>query len=107
MESKTNDVDEGLLAALTKLGQELEEPIREYRKNAIAEWDKLSKDQQMMFFFAVVDRIYKGEIEEGRSYRGILYDMFEFGPESYCMGMECGFLTLHNYIIDGKNLNDK
>jgi hypothetical protein len=63
-------------------------------------WNSLSKDEQLKAFCAVVRRIHRGEIEEGRSYRGVLYDTFGFGPESYAQAQMAGYLALHNSIFD-------
>jgi hypothetical protein len=63
-------------------------------------WNSLSKNEQLKAFCAVVRRIHRGEIEEGRSYRGVLYDTFGFGPESYAQAQMAGYLTLHNSIFD-------
>ena len=63
-------------------------------------WNALSKDEQMKAFYAVVKRIVKGELKDKGSYRYILYDVFGFGMESYLMGMNCGFMDLHNSISD-------
>jgi hypothetical protein len=65
-----------------------------------AYWNSLSKDDQLKAFCSVVRRIYRGEIEKGQSYRGVLYDTFGFGPESYCQAQMAGYLALHNSIFD-------
>lgn len=66
-------------------------------------WATLSPEQQLLVFCAVVRRLNKGELQEQRSYRGILYDVFGFGPESYARAQHAGFLALHNSIeVDDK-----
>lgn len=62
-------------------------------------WQAMSYDDKLMAFYSVVKRIYQGEIVQQCSYRYVLYDIFEFGPESYGLGMQCGFLSLHNSIL--------
>lgn len=66
-------------------------------------WNALSKQDQLDYFCAVVRRIHKGEIEEGRSYRGILYEVFGFGPESYAQAQLSGYLDIHNFIFSYDN----
>lgn len=62
-------------------------------------WQALSKEDQLDYFCAVVRRIHRGEVEEGRSYRGVLYDIFGFGPESYAQAQMAGYLDLHNLVF--------
>ncbi len=69
-----------------------------WEKDSNAYWASLDQETKMLAFFAVMKRVYQGEIVEGRSYRGILYDIFGFGPEAYAMGMFCGFFDIHNAI---------
>lgn len=63
-------------------------------------WAGLSKEDQLKVFCCVVRRLAKGELEDKRSYRGILYNTFGFGPEAYAQAQEAGFLSLHNAIFD-------
>lgn len=70
-----------------------------YEQECEQYWDSLSYDEQLKAFYSVVKRIVKGDIEEGRSYRGVLYDVFGFDMDAYGVGMECGYMTLHNNII--------
>jgi hypothetical protein len=62
-------------------------------------WDSLSYEDQLKAFYSVVKRIHKAEIEDKGTYRWALYDVFEFGPEAYVIGMECGYMNIHNAII--------
>lgn len=64
-------------------------------------WNNLTYEQKLNAFHSVCKRIYKGDVVEGRSYRGVLYDIFGFEPDAYLVGMECGYMELHNYIQDG------
>ena len=70
-----------------------------YEKECEQYWDNLSYEDQLKAFYSVVKRIVKGDIEENRSYRGVLYDVFGFDMDSYGIGMECGYMELHNSII--------
>jgi predicted nucleotide-binding protein (sugar kinase/HSP70/actin superfamily) len=61
-------------------------------------WNSLSKEDQLDYFCAVVRRISKAELEEHRSYRGVLYGSFEFGLDAYTQALDAGYLELHNSI---------
>ena len=69
-------------------------------------WSSLSTEDQLKAFCCVVRRIYKGEIIEPRSYRGILYDVFGFGLEAYAQAQCAGFLALHNSIMSEEEFNE-
>lgn len=83
---------------LDKLAEMYQEVEKTWESDADAYWKTLGQEQQMLAFFSVMKRVYQGEIVEGRSYRGVLYDIFGFGPEAYAMGMFCGFFDIHNAI---------
>lgn len=86
------------LDELTELGQEMQRAADEYRRDTDAWWNNLSVEDQQRAFFSVCSRLYQGEIVEQRSYRGVLYDVFGWGPEAYILGMECNYIDLHNAI---------
>lgn len=67
-------------------------------------WNSLNSDQQLQVFCAVVSRIHQGELEEKKSYRGVLYEVFGFGPEAYVHAQHAGYMDIHNSIIDKKQL---
>ena len=67
-------------------------------------WDNLSYDDKCNAFHAVVQRIYDGEIKVQGSYRYVLYDIFGFGPDMYGRGMNCGYMALHNSIMDDEEI---
>lgn len=69
-------------------------------------WISLSKEHQLMAFCAVVRRIQNGEFVHHRSYRGMLYDIFGFGPEAYVQAQDAGFLEIHNAIVDSMHVRD-
>ena len=69
-------------------------------------WSSLSKEDQLKAFCCVVRRIFDGEIREPRSYRGVLYDVFEFGPEAYAQAQCAGFLALHNSIMTDEEFGE-
>lgn len=66
-------------------------------------WNNLSYEDQLKSFYSVVKRIYQGEIKDKGSYRWVLYDVFGFGPEAYVLGMDCGYMYLHNAIVDSED----
>lgn len=87
-----------LMDTLNELG-ELQEDIEKQTEREMDEWwNALSKDDQMKAFYSVMKRLVDGELEQKGSYRYVLYDVFGFGPESYMLGMMCGFMSLHNSI---------
>ena len=88
-----------LFETLDELRPAFQEAMAQEEKESEEFWNSLTKDQQLQVFCAVMRRLYKGEIEEGRSYRGMLYDVFGFGPESYAVAQMSGFLTIHNCIL--------
>lgn len=61
-------------------------------------WSTLTKEQQLMAFCHVIRQVAKAELDDRRSYRGILYDVFGFGPEAYSYALAAGFMDLHNAI---------
>jgi hypothetical protein len=86
------------LQALSDMGEEMNKAAAEYEKKNDEWWNSLSIEEREDAFYAVVKRIYQGEIIERGSYRYVLYDVFGFGLEAYMLGMECGYLELHNAI---------
>jgi len=73
-----------------------------YEKDCDSYWNALSYEDKLMAFYSVVKRICKGELEDQGSYRWVLYEVFGFDFDSYIIGMECGFMDLHN-AIDAKD----
>ena len=72
------------------------------RNNIAADafWNSLSYDDKCNAFHAVVSKIFQGEIEVKGSYRYVLYNIFGFGPDMYTRGMDCGYMALHNSIMN-------
>jgi DNA-directed RNA polymerase subunit RPC12/RpoP/bacterioferritin-associated ferredoxin len=69
-------------------------------------WHGLSVQERENAFFSVVKRLYKAECVGRKSYRGVLYEEFGFGPEAYAMGISCNFLALHNCIRTHEELRE-
>lgn len=85
---------------LSDLGQQVQKASEEYEGRNDIWWYSLSEVEREDAFYAVCKRIVKAEIVEKRSYRGALYDVFGFGAHMYINGMDCGYMTLHNSIVD-------
>lgn len=85
---------------LSDLGQQIQKASDEYEARNEIWWCSLSEAEREDAFYAVVKRIVKAEIEDKRSYRGALYDVFCFGEHMYINGMDCGYMALHNSIVD-------
>ena len=87
-----------LMDTLSELS-ELQEDIEKKTEYEMDEWwNAMSKDDQMKAFYSVMKRLVDGELVQKGSYRYVLYEVFGFGPESYMLGMMCGYMSLHNSI---------
>lgn len=95
------DVEE-TMRALHELQDMFSATMAEIKAEREKYWESLTHDEQLKCFCAVVERIMEGE-EEGRSYRGILYTTFGFGPEAYAQAQMAGFLGLHNSIYNSNH----
>jgi hypothetical protein len=95
-----------LLDAIAQESEHFQELIRQETVEMDQWWDSLSQEDQMRAFYSVVKRLVKGEIEDRGSYRYILYDVFGFDAESYMLGMNCGFMTLHNSIYTQQEMRE-
>lgn len=87
-----------LKQALADLSKLYNEGRTNYNTEADAWWDKLAYEDKLLAFYSVVKRIHDGDIKQQGSYRYVLYDVFGFGPDAYALGMDCGYMTLHNAI---------
>jgi len=81
-----------------------EEEVQEnYKKTSKDYFNSLDLENQLMLFFHITNIIYENYFNDNGSYRGLLYDKFNFGPESYGLGMDSGMFTIHNSIsTDGE-----
>jgi len=84
------------LESVRDVFQQWEDDFAQERKDF---WNSLTQDQQLLAFCEVVSRLVQGELVDKKSYRGVLYDTFEFGMESYVCAQISGFLELHNSIV--------
>lgn len=94
-----DDKVEKAMKDLDEISEQFNRVMDEIRDEREQYWNSLSKDEQLKCFCAVVERIMQAE-NEGHSYRGILYHVFEFGPEAYARAQLSGFLELHNNIYN-------
>lgn len=94
------------MSANGELAKAFEENRLLQEKQANDFWESLSYDDKCNAFHAVVSRIVDGEIKQKGSYRYVLYDVFGFSPDMYVRGMDCGFMVLHNSIMDDEQFND-
>jgi hypothetical protein len=94
------------LAELSELGQLFEEIERDYDNDADTWWDALSSEDRQLAFYSVVKRLVKGELRDRGTYRYVLYDVFGFDASSYMMGMNCGYMELHNSIYTREEMRE-
>ena len=98
------DKDE-LLKTISEIGETMREAMEEHDKKNDEWWDNLTEQEREDAFYAVCKRIWQAEGKDGGSYRYALYDVFGFDPGMYALGMECGYMSIHNAIFDGEQLN--
>jgi len=81
--------------------------INEYKQRAKEYFESLETDNQLMLFFHITNCIFENYFEDGGSYRGLLYDKFGFGPDSYSIGMDSGMFSVHNAISTPKENEER
>lgn len=96
--------DPSPLDRLAELSQACEQAAKAQLDDALARFDCLSIDDKLDLFCAIVFRLKRSEIDESRSYRGVLYDGFGFGMDSYGRALDAGFAELHNAIYTRERL---
>jgi hypothetical protein len=87
------------LDALAEHGEAMHAVAADYDCKANQYWDALPYDQKLMAFYCVCKRIHQGDIIDQGSYRHVLYRVFGFDIDSYIVGMECGYVDIHNAIV--------
>lgn len=93
--------------ALEETSKMFQEWEKEFQSKVESTWNSFDKDTQLLLFCAVVKRLAQGELVEKGSYRHVLYDVFDFGPESYVSAQFSGYLELHNSIYESNELKEK
>ena len=93
----TNDIKK-VMQVFSEIAHEQEEIEKQIDLDMDEWWNAMSKEDQMKAFYSVVKRLVDGELVQKGSYRYVLYEVFGFGLESYMLGMNCGFMALHNSI---------
>jgi hypothetical protein len=99
-EKITNDKLDEYIKASEDLSRAYEEAMNASEKEANNFWDSLSYDDKCNAFHAVVSRIHDGDVKQRGSYRYVLYDVFKFSADMYTRGMDCGYMALHNSIMN-------
>lgn len=89
--------------ALNRLSKEMKETADKYEAECEEYWNNLSEEDRLKAFYSVCKRIHKGDIVDKGSYRYVIYDVFGFGYEAYSIGMECGYMDIHNSIWIDEN----
>lgn len=85
------------LEEISKTFNEIMDSIKQEQEDY---WNKLSEEDRLKVFCAVVRRIHDGELVKNHSYRGMLYDVFGFGPEAYVQAQMSGYMDIHNILCD-------
>jgi len=98
--------NEELNQALRGIAQGMAEATAKHQKEVDYWWNALSQEDRERAFYAVSQRIHTADLKEQRSFRGSIYGVFGFGPEMYGRAMDCGYLDVHNAIVDGNNLTE-
>lgn len=93
--------EKSLTETLQELGKIMQEVSVEYEKNCDEYWNALSEEDKLKAFFSVCKRIHKGDIEDKGTYRYVLYEIFGFDYSAYAIGMDCGYMNIHNCIVNG------
>ena len=89
---------------LHETGNAFAKAMDEYQQMANSYYSGLEPEEQLWAFCSIIEKLCKGELDEHRSYRGVLYDTFGWGPEAYAAAQCAGFLGLHNSIYRFEDL---
>ena len=104
-EPKLNKMKEYLASPeFAEFSRQQEEADARYVTECDEYWDALPYDEKLMVFSSVVKRIVKGDLKDRGTYRYVLYDVFGFDMDSYGIGMQCGYMDLHNSVVEKDEL---
>lgn len=87
----------------SELSEALEAERKSYEAQNEEWWNNLSQSEREDAFYAVCKRIHKAELEDKGSYRYALYDVFGFDEGMYARGMDCGYMNIHNSIVESES----
>lgn len=76
----------------------------QYEKEANEFWNGLDDPEREMAFYHVLKKLHNGDVKRQASYRTVLYDIFGFDEGMYGLGMDCGYMEIHNLIGKGLDL---
>lgn len=104
MSEEENNKKDNFLKVLMEIGEIHQEAMSHYAKEAEDYWNSLTYEQKLMCFFTVTKKIHQGDCLENRSYRGVIYDIFEFDADAYGLGMYSGYFNIHNMILSKEEI---
>ena len=87
------------MKAMEELGDIIDEGLKEFDNETNAWWDSLSYEDRLRAFYVVTKKIHEGDLKIRGSYRKVLYEIFDFKPDAYMIGMASGYMDIHNSII--------
>lgn len=76
----------------------LDKSLNLYELESKEVFESLPYEAQLKTFFHVVKTIYQAELIDKCTYRTVLYEKFNFDIDSYTIGMDCGYMEIHNSI---------
>ena len=94
-----------LLQKITDLGEDMRSAVADLDKENDEWWNGLTEQEREDAFYAVCKRIWQADGKDRGSYRHALYHVFGFDAGMYGRGMDCGYMSIHNAIFDGEELN--
>ena len=80
--------------------------MEQYEREAMSFWNSLSEEDQERAFYHVCKKIHNGDVKAQGSYRFVLYDVFGFDEGMYGLGMDCGYMDIHNLLGKGMTLDN-
>jgi len=97
--------DNNLFDELDKLTVIYNQAREQYDIDAESYWDALTYEDKLKAFYIVTKRIHKGDLVDNGSYRHVIYNTFGFDMDAYIVGMDSGYMEIHNSIVsyDDKN----
>ena len=79
---------------------------KDYKQKAKEYFETLDTDSKLLLFYHITNIIYENYFNDKGSYRGLLYDKFDFGPEAYGLGYSSGMFAIHNAIFTPDELEE-